>query len=241
MKSPISEVQSRKLKVPPFIGFTVTDKNGKVVLISEVFDGAIDQIIKENNPKDKINEDIDIELIPLFFCALEKFSSQFNFQDITGINLKGNIVNMEIFDYDKYNVVLFLNPDINIKPLEYKIKDFFSNLFKKYGEKLHKSLLLAETNAFSEVNEFANKWLEEINKYCENKLNNSEIFDFDHSINFYRELEDIHEIVNLKHEISLEKVKKLKIDLTKAILEEDIELIKIISKKIQELRFEFTL
>ncbi len=64
--------------------------------------------------------------------AIEKFSLQINIDDLTGFNLEGNNLKMQIYGYDIFTVIVFTNPNINLKPVSYKIINFFNDLFKDY-------------------------------------------------------------------------------------------------------------
>ncbi len=72
----------------------------------------------------------DIELIPMFISALEKFSMEINIKDLSGFNLSGTNLNMQIFGYDNYTVTFFMNPNINKEVVESQIYIYFFNLFE---------------------------------------------------------------------------------------------------------------
>ena len=86
-----------KLKIPPFLGCFVADKNGKTLIKFEVFKGALDFFIKEGFNEGEKDNCLDIELIPMFISALERFSAEINIKDLSGFKLEGKNIKLQTF------------------------------------------------------------------------------------------------------------------------------------------------
>ena len=82
----------------------------------------------EGLPTEDSNANLDLDLIPMFISAIEKFSSELNIQDMAGLGLKGSNVKMNVLSFEDLTVTIFMNPNINLQPIEYKIKNYFNNL-----------------------------------------------------------------------------------------------------------------
>ena len=123
---------------PPFIGCLLSDKNGKTLALFEVYKDALEFYIKKDM-KDKSRYDcFDVELIPMYFCALKRFSEEVNIQNVPCINLKGtNIKLHSIFDFDHFTVIFFLNPFVHIKLYENLIHNYFAKLYEEYKSEFH--------------------------------------------------------------------------------------------------------
>jgi len=172
----------------------------------------------------------------MFISALEKFSKEINIQNLSGFNLMGTNLKMQIFGFDNYTVTFFCNPNIYIKLIEYEIKNYFTNLFESNKEKFKESIRSGSLDNIDELNQLGRKWLEELNKSYEHSIIDLELFDIESAKNLYNGLEDFQEITNLEFSIILEKIKKLKLNLMKAIVAEDFEEVKVLAKIFQELK-----
>lgn len=230
--------KSKKLKIPPVLGFMISDKNGKILILIENEKDIIENFFKRNL-EGKIEGDFSIELIPMFFSALEKFSSQFNFKDISKLNFEGMFINIQLFQFESFNITFFFNPDINLNPLKEEISMYFKEFFRIY----HKELEIANKNFFINATPKLNKvladWHQEINARCEKMLINLELFDFEKAKKIYADLDEIFDEMNLKHKLTVKKIKELKLNLIKAILNQDHHDINIIFQKIRDLKLTY--
>ena len=68
---------------------------------------------------------------------------------------------------------------------------------------------------------------------------NSEIIDNEHAKVLYGKIDELYDDINKNFSITLEKVKKLKIDIMKSIIEKDYEELNKIAKIAQELNSKF--
>lgn len=226
-------------KVPSIIGAIIADKDGRSMLKFELFDNALKSFISHSIPNDDTIIPVEIELIPMFISALEKFSLELNIQDLTGFGLKGSNLRMHIFGYDDFTVTFFMNPNINLKAIENQIYTYFKKLFEDYKDKFDKGLKTGALDGFLPIEELGRKWLEELNKSYQNMIINSEIMDKEHAQILYSEIDELYDEINREYSVTLEKVKKLKVNIMKSIIEKDFEELKKIANIAQELRTKF--
>ncbi len=150
---------------PPFIGCMISDKDGKTIAIFELFKGALEYFIKKDIKDIEKRENFDIELIPMFICALERFSDQICIDNLAGIKLKGTNIKMRsIFCFSQFTITFFLNPFIRIKPYENLIYDYYYDLFKKYEEDFKDILKLSSNGFVSRIELKGREWLREMNE-----------------------------------------------------------------------------
>ena len=70
---------------------------------------------------------------------------------------------------------------------------------------------------------------------------NLEIFDTEHAKILYSKMDELYKRVNVKFSMTLEKIKKLKLNLMKAIIENDIEELKKIAESTKDLSAKYTI
>lgn len=219
-------------KVPPYLGFLVADKDGKTMINVEVFDGAFDLFLKPEEGAMKT----DFELIPMFISALEKFSEEININNLAGFQLKGTNIEMQTLSFELYTVTLFINPKTNVKFFEDLIREWFENLFELHRKELESAIETGYISIVHKLNQEGREWLENLNQRYKDMAMNLEIFDFDQAKVLYHHIDDIFADINFKYTLVLQKIKKLKIDLMKAILVEDFLEVKEIAGKIREIK-----
>ena len=158
-------LSSFNFSAPAFIGCMISDKNGKTVAIFELFKGALEYFIKKNIKDIEKRKNFDIELIPMFICALELFSDNICIENLEGIKLKGtNIKMLSIFRFSQFTITLFLNPFIRIKSYENVIRDYYSDLFEKFEEKFEDVLKFKPNDFISQIELKGREWLRELNE-----------------------------------------------------------------------------
>jgi len=226
-------------KAPSFIGALIANKDGISLLNIELFDNALKNFISHSVPNDDTIIPFDLELIPMFISALEKFSLELNIQDLTGFGLKGSNLKMHIFSYDNYTVTIFMNPNINLKAIENKINNYFKNLFEAHKDKFEMGIKTGKLDDLFPLKETGRTWLEELNKSYQNMVINSEIMDKEIAQVLYSKIDDLYDDINKEFSVTLEKVKKLKVDIMKSIIEKDFEELKKISNIAQEIKNRF--
>ncbi len=158
-------LSSFNFSAPAFIGCMISDKNGKTVAIFELFKGALEYFIKQNIKDIEKRRNFDIELIPMFICALELFSDNICIENLEGIKLKGtNIKMLSIFRFSQFTITLFLNPFIHIKSYENVIREYYSDLFEKFEEKFEDVLKFKPNDFISQIELKGREWLRELNE-----------------------------------------------------------------------------
>ena len=226
-------------KISSIIGAIISNKDGLSLLNFELYDNALKGFISQGVPNDGTIIPIDLELIPMFISALEKFSLELNIQDLTGFGLKGSNLKMHIFGYEDYTVTVFMNPNINLEAIENKINNYFENLFEEYKDKFEMGLKTGRIDDLLPIREIGRKWLEELNKSYQNMIINSEIIDKEHAQVLYGKIDELYDDINKRFSVTLEKVKKLKVDIMKSIIEKDYEELNKIAEIAQELKSKF--
>ncbi len=238
-ESIISE-SSLDRKLPPFIGAFIADKDGKNLSKLELFENALEEFISNNVPTDGSIVPVELDLIPMFISALEKFSLELNIQDLTGFSLKGTNLKMHVFGFEDYTVTIFMNPDVNIKAIENKINNCFKNLFDKYKTEFEKSVITGQIDNLYPAMKEGRKWLSELNDSYQSKVINSEIFDNKQAKDLYSKIDGLYNEISKQFSITLEKIKKLKVSVMKSILENNFEELKKIAKIAEEIRTKYS-
>ena len=229
-----------KNKLPPFIGALVSDKYGKLLVKFEIDENLLDSSLGHNFPLEKEVAKFEIELIPMFISALEKFSSEININDLTGFGLEGSNLKMQIYSYDDYTVIFFLNPNINLEPVNSRINKYFENLFRKYENEFDVAKNSGNIDILFPIKGLGRKWLKELNNIYTEMIINFEIYDIQHAKILYSKFDDLYSKVESDLSVILEKIKKLKVNLVKSILEKDFDEIKKIAKLANDLNLKYT-
>ncbi|MFO8017759.1 MAG: GTPase domain-containing protein [Promethearchaeia archaeon] len=224
--------------IPPFIGCIVSDDNGRICLKLEIEEGALAKYISQIPRKGEVNQEVkfDISLIPMFISAIQKFAREVNIQDLTSLDLKGSNLKMNVFNHGKFLICIFMNPKTNFSYFKYRIIDYFNELFEKYSKEFRKIAIQGSLDGMVNLKEPGNKWLRELNKSYNDSMIDLKIYDEDYSKELYNSIDQLYEEINQKLQVELKKVKQLKINLMKAILESDLNEISKIMDKAQEMR-----
>jgi len=149
---------------PPFIGCLLSDKDGKTLASFEVYKGALEFFIKKNMKDKSRCECFDVELIPMYFCALERFSEEINIQNVPCINLKGtNIILHSIFDLNHFTVIFLLNPFVHIKSYENLIHTYFKELYEEYKSEFHDIKKLSSIDFVNHLEILGMEWIRHLN------------------------------------------------------------------------------
>lgn len=159
-----------KSGIPPFLGCFVADKNGKTLIKFEIFEGALDFFLKRDLDNRKMNNCLDIELIPMFISALERFSAEINIKDLAGFKLEGKNIKLQtFFDFEDYSVIFLLNPEIDIKLVDSQIRTYFSFLFEVYHTEFQNFKKMSSVDYISHLELIGRIWLKDLNKiYLQN-------------------------------------------------------------------------
>jgi len=235
----ISDVPKDK-KIPPFLGFFVANKDGLTLMDVELYNGILLNYLKSRAlNKENIEVKFETDLIPMFISALEKFAQELNIQNLSGFSLKGTNLKLQIFSFDQYTVTLFSNPSVNVKNIDYKINNYFNELFDNYHLEFNTSIQSGDFSNLKIIKEDGVNWLKELNKSYEHIIFSLDSCDIECGENFYNTLDDFQNEVNFEFSLITEKIKKLKIDLMNAILMENFEEIQRLIKIAQDLKSDF--
>ena len=152
-----------KSEIPAFIGCFVADKDGKTLLKFEIFQDALNFFLKRDI--DGKESRLDIELIPMFISALERFSAEINIKDLAGFKLKGKNIKLQtFFDFEDYSVIFLLNPEVDIKLVDSQIRTYFSFLFEVYHNEFQSFRKMSSVDYISHLELIGRIWLKDLNK-----------------------------------------------------------------------------
>jgi hypothetical protein len=179
---------------------------------------------------------INLDLLSMYISAMEKFAKEINIQDLSGFTLMGSNLKMHVFGFGELSVIFFTNPNILMKSIEYKIRNYFINFFEDHKDIFKKCIKNGSLSELLELRGIGREWLEDLNKTYEHMTLNFEIYDVNHAKTLYNELEELHDEINAEFLIILEKIKELKIRLTKAILDDNINDVKSVAEKAKDLK-----
>ena len=219
-------------EITPFLGFLIADKNGRILLSNEVYDGAFDLFLNfEENSERKT----EIDLIPMFISALEKFAEEINIRDLPGFKLEGSNLKIHTTKDGLCTFCLFMRTDVNFEAMKDFVFDWFINFMEKNKTEIERSMQTGLMMDSDELNSETKKWLEKLNQKYHNLVIKIDIYDFEQVKKLYQQIDDLYAKLDFKNKMVLEKLKKLKIDLMGAALENDYHKVREIVKKIKEL------
>ncbi|MBD3194275.1 MAG: hypothetical protein GF317_04415 [Candidatus Lokiarchaeota archaeon] len=151
-------------KVPKFLGCLISDYDGKTLLIFEFYKGAMEYFIKQNLSKKKRNN-FDLELVPMFISAINKYSVELYDKNIIDIHMFGHNIKMKsILHFDKYIITFFLNPATKFEDYQEEVVLFFSTMFRSYYKELevYNEFCHDPKNIFSEIEKLGNLWIQKL-------------------------------------------------------------------------------
>ncbi|MFX1238117.1 MAG: hypothetical protein ACFFAS_19215 [Promethearchaeota archaeon] len=161
---PLTEHETPRIEnMPPVIGCFISDKDGKTLLSFEIFEGALEMFLKKEN-YNGFKESFDLELIPMFISAFERFSEQLNFKDLSGLDLLGTGLKMySFFCFEKFTVTFFLSPWISINKHSERVVAFFDRFFDSNRDLFENFYLKCTTEKIKQLNLVGNRWLNQLN------------------------------------------------------------------------------
>jgi len=146
--------------LPPFLGCLIADKDGKTLLKFEIFSGALDFYLKKPNAAP-----FDLDLIPMFLSAFERFSEQINFESMAGLNLEASNLKMQSFFYfNKFTITFFVNPRTNMNLFERTMKQYFTILFEEQEHLFENFYKRGTALTVSRLEREGAQWLNALNK-----------------------------------------------------------------------------
>jgi DNA-binding PadR family transcriptional regulator len=217
---------------PPILGFMIADKDGKTLMISEVHEG----VFKNFLTTDEQNTQTDPELIPMFISALEKFSTEIHINNLSGFSLQGTNIKMETIRFELLTVTYFMSGTTNINPLKDEVYDWFNQLITENEKDFEKAIILGDVSDLVELSKKGQEWLNELNQKYKKLAINLDIFDFKQATDLYEKLDKIFQKIQVDYSVQIQKIKKLKKNLMKAVYEENFEEIRDIARITNDLR-----
>lgn len=226
-------IETSKIEeIPPFLGFLIADRNGRTLTSTEVYDGAFGLFLRYENDLEKSNE---LDLIPMFISALEKFAEEINIKDLPGFKLEGSNLKIHTVKYEICTFCLFMRNDVNFDTVKDYIFDWFDNMMEKHKTKIEMSIQSGNMIYSNSLKDDTKKWLDKLTQKYDNLVINIEVYDFEQVKKIYQQLDDLYSKIDFKYSMILEKLKKLKIDLMEASMDNNFQKVREIVKKIKEL------
>ena len=238
---------SRKLvmdyeqSMPSFLGAFISDKDGKLLLKFEAKENILENYLLAKSIEPEATSYFDLDLIPMFISALEKFSLELNINELTKLGLEGTNLKIRVYGYDFLTVTLFINPNVNLEPFEYIIKNFFENLFLKFENQFQSASNTGNLDNLLSIKVVAEEWLAETNQKYEDMIISLDLYDDNQAKEIYERMDDLYDKIKLHYSSTLERVKVLKVSLVKAILEKDYDQIKLIANQLNKIILKFSL
>ncbi len=228
-----NSIETPKIEeIPPFLGFLIADRNGRTLTSTEVYDGAFGLFLRYENDLEKSNE---LDLIPMFISALEKFAEEINIKDLPGFKLEGSNLKIHTVKYEICTFCLFMRTDVNFDTVKDYVFDWFDNMMENHKSEIEMSIQSGNMLYSNSIKEDAKKWLNKLTQKYNNLVINLEVYDFEQVKKIYQQLDDLYSKIDFKYSMILEKLKKLKIDLMEASMDNNFQKVREIVKKIKEL------
>ena len=226
-------IESPKIEeIPPFLGFLIADRNGRTLMSSEVYEGSFNLFLRYENDLEKRNE---LDLIPMFISALEKFAEEINIRNLPGFKLEGSNLKIHTTKYEICTFCLFMRNDVNFETVKNYVFDWFDNLMETHKTKIEMSIQSGNMLYSNSLKDDTKKWLNKLTKIYNNLVINLEVYDFEQVKKLYQKLDDLYSKIDFKYSLILEKLKKLKLDLMEAAMDNNFQKVRNIVKKIKEL------
>jgi len=219
-------------EIPPFLGVLIADKNGRTLMAKEVYNGAFNLFLRYEDELEKRNE---LDLIPMFISALEKFAEEINIRDLPGFKLEGSNLKIHTIKYEICTFCLFMRTDVNFETVKDYVFDWFDNMMKIHKNNIEMSIKSGNMVYSNRLEDDTKKFLDKLAQKYNNLVLNLEVYDFGQVKKIYQKLDDLYSKIDFKYSMILEKLKKLKIDLMEAVLDNNFQKVRDIVKKIKEL------
>jgi GTPase SAR1 family protein len=219
-------------EIPPFLGLLLADENGRILMSNEAYEGAFDLFLRVNDKQEKTT---DLEVIPMFISAIEKFAEQINIQGIPGFKLAGTNLKIHSLRYDLATFCLFMRTDVKFGIVEKDVLEWFDTVVEIYKPEIELSISTGIVMESDKLNGETKQWLEILNQKYNDLVINLEVYDFEQVKKLYQQLDDLYSQLDSKYSKVLGKIKLLKNDLMGAALDDDFHKVRRIAKLIKEL------
>ena len=227
-----AQESSKINEIPPFLGFLIADRNGRTLSATEIYEGAFSLFLRYKDDLEKKNE---LDLIPMFISALEKFAEEINIRNLPGFKLEGSNLTIHTMKYDICTFCLFMRSDVNFNIVKDYVFEWFDNMMEIYKSKIEMSIQSGNMIYSDNLKNETMKWLRKLTKKYNDLIINIEVYDFETLKKVYQKLDDLYLKIDFKYSMTLEKIKKLKVNLMEAAMENDFQKVREIVKKIKEI------
>jgi hypothetical protein len=147
---------------------------------------------------------------------------------------------MEVFNFNNYTITFFANPSVEFKLIQKDINEYFSDFFEEYKKDLQ-MFEKSGTSCDKTILRKAKNWLKDLNKKYNNLILNFSIIDKNQMQKLYNEIDSIQESITLNTSITLKKLKKIKVNLLKAIMDENKTEVRNIAEKINKIKVKYSI
>ena len=125
--------------------------------------------------------------------------------------------------------------DINFETVKVYVMDWVDNMMEIHKTEIKRAIDTGIVMDSEQLKSETKKWLERLTQKYNDLVINLEIYDFDQVKKLYQQIDDLYSKIDFKYSMVLEKLKKLKVYLMGAALENDYQKVREIVKKIKEL------
>jgi len=154
--SGITEILESVKIADMFLEFIILDsETGLELMNGELHDGALPEF--------------DRALFSGFIIALMSLGKEIG-MDITRFDFTAENYTMKLYEFDLLRLVLFINPRANIKLVEDRIIDYFSNMVEKNKSLLEITRNDTELARLRDLCEEIKRWLYTLNKFYQEKI-----------------------------------------------------------------------
>lgn len=224
-------------------GFIISDDNGRTLLIYES---------NENNLYNRLNTDnnpnFDLELVPMFISAMQKFSMEINIQGFSGFRMQGTNIKVNSIYRDEMTFTIFSCADINPELMKDDFSELFDQFLLDYEDQIENFIRTGNATLFqsfasvikTKLYDIIQNYLKTTYKPVQSRdFTNKEILPYKE---LYQQLNTINEIKSGDEvKITRNELKSLKMNMFKAILAENIYELKKITEKVYKFLPKFPL
>lgn len=154
-------------EIPPLIGCLISDKDGKSLVSFEIFEGAIQHLMKDKYLDKNTNSEnlLDVDLIPMYISAIEMLTKELNIKGVPFIEVNGSNLKLRILLYfEHFTIIMFLNPSTDFVLIEKEVKNYFLNLFEEFREDLSDVKKFSSKEFLKFIDRVGWRWLLELNE-----------------------------------------------------------------------------
>jgi hypothetical protein len=210
-------------------GMIISDSNGRSLTQVENGENSLIRALANDD-----NDSFDIELVPMFINALYKFGGEINLQGFTGFQLQGNNINVHSLQFEEFTLTTFTSPYFNPEI----VKDSFIEMFDRFSIRYHDELEnFLQTGNATPFQDYNSAFLKDLHKITVDYIKKMESNVNEKNMNSYKELYKKLDNIQLSmvSESLREKLKHFKLKFIQAIIDQDLDVLDDLSKKVNAL------